>query len=180
MPLHAVEGLLDAATDAEIRREWAVLADAGLPSQAKHQGSTNAPHVTLALAGAVPDYVEARISRAVEDLATLPVRLGSLLVMGSRRFVLARLVVPSPELLGLQQSLAAAMVGAPDVPEQVRPGRWTPHVTIARGLGSRQVGEALAVLGRARPLDGAIESVRRWDPDAGRTWRVGGKPTMGS
>ena len=72
------------------------------------------------------------------------------------------------------------MVGAPDVPDQVRPGRWTPHVTIARGLGSRQVGEALAVLGRARPLDGTIESVRRWDPDAGRTWQVGGIPTMGA
>lgn len=180
MPLHAVEGLLDAVTDTEVRREWAALSDAGLPSQAKHQGASNAPHVTLALAGSVPDFVEARIGRALEDIEPLPVRLGSLLVMGSRRFVLARLVVPSAELLRLQQSLAVAMVGAPDVPEQVRPGRWTPHVTIARGLGSRQVGEALAVLGRARPLDGAIETVRRWDPDAGRTWQVGGKPTMGT
>jgi 2'-5' RNA ligase len=110
----------------------------------------------------------------------VPVRLGSLIVAGSRRYVLARLVVPTAELLRLQQSLAAAMFGAPDIPDQVRPGRWTPHVTIARGLGSRQVGEALAVLGRARPLDGTIESVRRWDPDAGRTWQVGGLPTMGA
>ncbi|CAN7202344.1 2'-5' RNA ligase family protein [Terrabacter sp. LjRoot27] len=180
MPLHAVEGLLDATTDTEVRREWAALAAAGLPSQAHHQGATNAPHITLALAGKVPDYVEARIARALETVRPVPVRLGSLLVMGSRRYVLARLVVPTPELLDLQRSLAAAIVGAPDVPDQVRPGRWTPHVTIARGLGSRQVGEALAVLGRARPLEGTIESVRRWDPDAGRTWQVGGIPTMGA
>lgn len=180
MPLHSVEGLLDATTDTEVRREWAALAEAGLPSQAKHQGATNAPHVTLALGGAIPDYVEARIARTLETMRPVPVRLGSLLVAGSRRYVLARLVVPTAELLRLQQSVAAAMVGAPDIPDQVRPGRWTPHVTIARGLGSRQVGEALAVLGRARPLDGTIESVRRWDPNAGRTWQVGGLPTMGA
>ena len=62
--------------------------------------------------------------------------------------------------------------------EVVRVGRWTPHVTLARGLGSRQVGDALAVLGRTRPLDGSIEAVRRWDPTARRAWPVGGKPTM--
>src|SRR6476469_3834346 len=160
MPLHAVEGLLDATSDTEVRREWASLAAAGLPSQSQHQGATNAPHLTLALAGVVPDYVEARIARVLETMRPVPMRLGSLLVMGSRRYVLDRLVVPTP-----------------DVPDQVRPGRWTPHVTIARGLGSRQVGDALAVLGRARPLDGTIESVRRWDPDAGHTWQVGGIPT---
>jgi hypothetical protein len=87
--------------------------------------------------------------------------------------------VPGARLLSLHTAIAEAMVAAPDVPDQVRPGRWTPHVTLARGLGSRQVGEALAVLGRARALDGAIVSVRRWDPDAGRTWPVGGLPTMG-
>lgn len=179
MPLHSVEGLLDADIDAQVRREWTALADAGLPSQAKHQGATNAPHVTLSVAGAVPDFVEARLGRALAAMAPVPVRLGPLVVMGSRRYVLARLLVPSAELLHLQATVATAMVGAPDVPEQVRPGRWVPHVTIGRGLGSRQVGEALAVLGRARALDGTIESVRRWDPEAGRTWSVGGLPTMG-
>jgi 2'-5' RNA ligase len=127
----------------------------------------------------VPDFVEARLARALHGAPPVPVRLGALVVMGSRRYVLARLVVPSAELLSLQTTVAAAMVAAPDVPDQVRPGRWTPHVTLARGLGSRQVGEALAVLGRARALDGAIVSVRRWDPDAGRTWPIGGLPTMG-
>lgn len=180
MPLHSVEGLLDATTDTEVRREWQVLVEAGLPSQARHQGATNAPHVTLSAAGVVPDYVEARIARALDGRAPVPVRLGPLVVMGSRRYVLARLVVPSAGLLDLHQAVSAAMAGAPDVPDQVRPGRWMPHVTLARGLGSRQVGDALAALGRARPLEGVLESVRRWDPDAGRTWQVGGIPTMGA
>ncbi|GAA2149430.1 2'-5' RNA ligase superfamily protein [Humibacillus xanthopallidus] len=178
MSLHSVEALLDAATDAAVRQEWTALAEAGLPSQAAHQGATNAPHITLSVATGVPDFVESRIAREIGALLPVPVRLGPLLVMGSRRFVLAHLVVPSDELLRLHATVARAMSAAPEVPEVVRPGRWTPHVTLARGLGSRQVGDALAVLGRTRPLDGSIATVRRWDPTARRAWPVGGKPTM--
>ena len=179
MPLHSLEGVLDTDTDTQVRREWAVLADAGLPSQAGHQGTTNAPHLTLSAAGSVSDAVEARIVHALAGLRPVPVRLGPLLVMGSRRFVLARLVVPTAELLALHRAVAGAMEAAPDVPERVRVDCWTPHVTIARGLAVEQVGAALAVLGTVPALDGTIEAVRRWDPDAGRTWVVGGIPTMG-
>jgi 2'-5' RNA ligase len=174
MPLHSVEALLDDATAAEVRREWELLAAAGLPSQAAHTGSTNAPHLTLSVASAVPDFVERRLAERVAGHLPLPVRLGGLLVLGSRRFVLARLVVPDAGLLALHGAVAEAMVACPDVPEPVRGGRWTPHVTLARGLGSRQVGEALAALGRTRPVDGAVATVRRWDPDARRVWRLAG------
>lgn len=179
MPLHSVEALLDAATDAEVRREWALLADAGLPSQAGHLGTTNAPHLTLSAATDVPDAVETRLVRALEGRLPVAVHLGALLVMGSRRQVLARLVVPSAELLALHRAVADAMEGAPDVPDRVRPGRWTPHVTLARGLAREQLAEALAVLGHVRGIDGVLESVRRWDPVAARTWCVSGIPTMG-
>ena len=178
MSLHSVEALLDAATDAAVRREWTTLAVAGLPSQAAHRGPTNAPHVTLSVASGVPDVVEGRLAREVEALLPLTVRLGPLLVMGARRFVLARLVVPTEELLRLHAAVAEAMSAAPDVPDVVRVGRWTPHVTLARGLEAPQVGDALAVLGRAGPLDGSVETVRRWDPTARRAWPIGRKPTM--
>jgi hypothetical protein len=178
MSLHSLEGLLDPATDAEVRREWAALADAGLPSQAKHQGVTNAPHVTLSVATGVPGFVESGVARETAPLLPVTVRLGPLLVMGSMRFVLARLVVPSDALLRLHAAVVQVMSAAPDVPEVVRPGRWTPHVTLARGLGSRQVGDALAVLGRTQTLEGSLETVRRWDPTTRRAWPVGRKPTM--
>ena len=47
---HSVELLFDQSTDAAIRRQWAALADAGLPSQANHPSPTNRPHVTLTVA----------------------------------------------------------------------------------------------------------------------------------
>ena len=49
MSLHSVEALLDASRDAAFRQECPGLAEAGLPSQASRQGSTNALHVTLSV-----------------------------------------------------------------------------------------------------------------------------------
>ncbi len=180
MPLHSLEAVLDPATDEQVRREWALLAEAGLPSQASHRGESNAPHVTLSAAGGVSDDVGARLVEALEAFAPVPVRLGSLVVLGSRHLVLARLVLPSAALLGLHARVAEVMVQAADVPEHVHVGRWLPHVTLGRGFAPRQVGDALEVLGRVPLLDGSLESVRRWDPAAGRTWRVDGIPTMGA
>ncbi|MFM6849537.1 MAG: hypothetical protein ACKOVB_10580 [Terrabacter sp.] len=100
-------------------------------------------------------------------------------MLGSRHLLLARLVLPTETLLRLHAAVAGAMDGASDVPEHVHPGRWLPHVTLGRGFRAAQVGEALEVLGQVPVLDGAIEEVRRWDPTAGRTWRVSGIPTMG-
>jgi 2'-5' RNA ligase len=176
MPLHSVDALLDRAATAEVRREWDALAAAGLPSQARHRGVTNAPHVTLSVATDIPDFVVDRIAERLGDHLPLPARLGGVVVLGSRRFVVARLVVPDAALLALHASVAEVMDACPDVPEPVRVGRWTPHVTLARGLGSRQVGEAMAVLGRTRPVDGAIETVRRWNPVTRRVHDLSSNP----
>jgi 2'-5' RNA ligase len=164
MPLHSVDALLDRFATAEVRREWDALAAAGLPSQARIRGDANTPHVTLSVASGIPDFVVDRIASRLGDHLPLPVRLGGVVVLGSRRFVVARLVVPDSALLTLHACVAEAMDACPEVPDPVRVGRWTPHVTLARGLGSRQVGDAMAVLGRTRPVDGAIEAVRRWNP----------------
>lgn len=180
MPLHSVEAVLDPATDERVRHEWDLLAEAGLPSQASHRGESNAPHVTLCAAGDVSDAAEARLAGVLGSFQPLPVRLGALVVLGSRHLVLARLVLPSQALLGLHARVREAMDGAGDVPEHVEVGRWVPHVTLGRGLGPGQVGEAIAALGRLPLLDGSLASVRRWDPTAGRTWRVDGLPTMGA
>ena len=174
MPLHSVEAMLDPDSAAEVRREWNVLAAAGLPSQARHRGAANAPHLTLSVASGIPDFVEQGIASRVGEHLPMPLRLGGVVVLGSRRFVVARLVVPDTALLALHASIAEFMDACPDVPEPVRVGRWTPHVTLARGLGGRQVGEAMAVLGRTRPVDGTLEAVRRWDPVTRRVRTFGG------
>ena len=54
-----------------------------------------------------------------------------------------------------------------------------PHIMLSAAAGVPHLAlDALGLLGRARPLDASIDTVRRWDPTARRAWPIGSKPTM--
>ena len=168
-----MELLLDPGLDAVVRGQWDLLAGSGLPSQARHTGPTNAPHVTLAVAEEMTDDAERALPAAVAALP-LPVRLGGLAVFGApRRRVLARLVVPSRDLLDLHAAVWAAVGRCPGVSEFSRPGQWTPHVTLARGLDDAGVAAALTALATVAAAEGTATTARRWDPYARRAWDIG-------
>ena len=168
--MQSVELLLDDALDAAVREEWRLLADAGLPSQARHTGPTNAPHVTLAVAAALSPAAEARLVNTVTD--ELPsLTLGGLLVFPGH--VLARVVVPSAALLDLHARVIVAVGDEDGVVEHVHPGAWTPHVTLARRLGPDDLASAVRLLADApRERTGRAAAVRRWDPRVRRAWTV--------
>lgn len=168
--VQTVELLLDKATDAVVREQWATLASLGLPSQARHTGATNRPHVTLAVASWVPAALDPPLAGAVAGLP-VPVRLGGLVVFRGRRgsVVLSRLVVPSAGLLALHAAVADVMADCPDQPENLQTGRWTPHVTLARGLTSDQVGPAVAACS-AGSLEAAAVAARRYDGERKVDW----------
>lgn len=161
--VHSVELLVDDATDRAVRGQWAALLDAGLPSQGRHTGASNRPHVTLGLAAALDDP-----SRVIEAVAALPIEatLGGFVIFGRSRFVLARLVVPSPALLRLQAAVFAALADPVDPHGSFAEGGWTGHVTLAKRLSSGQVASALDALHGAHDLHGALVRARSWDIDA--------------
>ena len=161
-PMQSVELTFDEESDRQIRAQWAALAEAGLPSQARHTGASNRPHITLALTNTVIGDVPSRLAAALATLP-LPITLGGLLVFGSRRFVLARQAVPSTGLLDAQLQVTAALDDGLDPHQTFGPGRWTPHVTLARRLTAGQVGAALTVLGAVAPISGDLVRARRWD-----------------
>jgi 2'-5' RNA ligase len=168
--VQSVELLVDAATDAAVRSQWARLAGAGLPSQARRPQASNRPHVTLSVATAIPAEVVDELGAALEGLP-VPLRLGGLVVFGgSRRRVLARLVVPSGPLLAVHASVSRRTACCPGLVDLTRPGRWTPHITLARGLDDPMVARALTALGKVPDSDGEATSARRWDGDAKREW----------
>lgn len=180
-PRQSVEGVFDEATDAEVRRRWTVLADAGLPSQASHRGQSNSPHLTLSVAERVPaDVEQSLVGLATGPESGLPLscRLGPLVLLGGRRLVVAHLVVPSEPLLRLQSAAAAVMTGCDGVSDLVLPGRWTPHVTLARGVDRDQLGAVVEALGRLDEVEGAITSLRRWNPVERRVWTIGADPDL--
>ncbi len=167
--MHSVEGVLDDEADRWVRREWAALAHAGVPSQARHTSASNRPHVTLALTAVINAEVESRL-RAAVGVLPLPITIGGLLVFGSTRFVLARPVVPSVPLLALQAAVMAALEdGAdPDVDRHrtFARGRWTPHVTLGRRLSAADLSTAVQVLAgvpAGQAAAGVLTRARRWD-----------------
>jgi hypothetical protein len=86
-----------------------------------------------------------------------------LLIFGARRFVVARLVVPSTGLLDLQSGVTRSLDEPLDPHLTFAPGRWTPHVTLARRLTAEQVGSALTLLSQVAPISGKLTRARKWD-----------------
>jgi 2'-5' RNA ligase len=124
----------------------------------------------------VADRIDAAAERALSMVdygAGLPLRLGGLLVFGGRTSVLSRAVVPTSQLLATHAAVQSALDEVPGRPGTTRPGRWTPHVTLARRLGPDELAAALTVLAeRPRELVGTTRSGRRWDSDSRTTWDV--------
>lgn len=163
---HSIEVLFDPESDAAIRSLWDQLGDAGLPSQNRVTSDTNRPHVTLLAAGRIDPGVDG----VLRDLAP---RLGFACVIGAPvvftgpRMTVARLIVPSTELLALHEDvyrLVLPYVGG--VPfGHCAPGHWTPHATLGRRFTADQIGTALALTGAA-DINARVEGLRRWDGDA--------------
>jgi 2'-5' RNA ligase superfamily len=164
---HSVEVLFDAETEARIRRQWELLAAAGLPSQSRISASSNRPHVTLGVAERIASAVDDPL-RALTHHFPLRCVVGAPLLFGGRRFTLARLVVPSEDLLALHREVVALSGPqmSPGPAPHCEPGQWTPHVTLGRRFSAEQAGQALAeVRGLGADLVGHFVGLRRWDGD---------------
>ncbi|MFY2789981.1 2'-5' RNA ligase family protein [Rhodococcus sp. MALMAid1271] len=167
--VQSAELLLDSGLDSAVRREWATLSDADLPSQNRHRGESNRPHITVAVASSMPEDVN---DGAAVRFDPFDVRLGGLVVFGGRTITLARLVVPTCELLDLHARMLEA-VGEHSL-DHLGLGRWTPHVTLARRLTPEEAGNAVRLLsGTTEDLVGSALTLRRWDGEAKREWRIG-------
>lgn len=173
----SVELTFDAATDAAVRDLWARLADAGLPTEQRRTPSpSHRPHLTLFAGDTLDSDADDALPRLVAGL-DLRVRLSGLLVFGPRRgsMVLARQVVLGRELLDLQAAVASRC-GA-DPRGHFGPGRWTPHVTLARRVPTAQVGPVLTALGDLGDLEATSRGCRRWDSERRETWELTRQPS---
>lgn len=163
---HSIEVLLDPDSDVAIRGLWQTLDAAGLPSQTRVASHTNRPHVTL-LAARHIDAGADSVLRSLAPRLGFGCTLGAPVAFTGPRMTLARLVVPSSELLALHAEvyrLALPYVtGEPF--SHCAPGMWTPHVTLGRRFTAAGIGAALALTdGTAIP--GRVAGLRRWDGDA--------------
>jgi 2'-5' RNA ligase len=158
--VHSIELVFDADTEAAVRRIWDNLAAAGIPSQAP----AARPHVTLTVAERIAPDVDALLVSLARRLP-LGCAVGASLLFGRSKAVLARLIVPTADLLAIHAE-AHRLCHPHLLPEPMPnslPGQWTPHVTLARRVGPAQLGRALRIAGRPPHLDGSFAGLRRWD-----------------
>jgi hypothetical protein len=148
--VRTVELLLDDDLDDAVRAVWDRLAVVGLHSLARHAHPTNRPHVTLAAGAVLPE---------LNLPLPIPVTLDGAVRFDGRAGMLAWRVVPSPELRAVQAAVWRAM----DDPNPLRePGRWVPHVSLARRVPpdfTADVGVRHGLLVAARSYDTRTRTV---------------------
>lgn len=158
--VQSIELVFDRDTEVTIRRIWGDLAAAGIPSQAP----ASRPHVTLVVADRIAPDVDALLRPVIERLP-LNCAVGASLFFGRSNAVLARLVVPTTELLALHgevHRVCGPYVTPGPMPNSL-PGQWTGHVTLARRVGGPQLGRALRIAGRPAEIHASFTGLRRWD-----------------
>ncbi|WP_166904631.1 2'-5' RNA ligase family protein [Mycobacterium sp. DL440] len=168
--VHSVELVFDPDTEATVRRIWDALRDADIPSQAP----ASRPHSTLTVAQHIDAQADAVLTELV-DRFPLPCRLGATLIFGRSAGVLARLLVPTDELLEIQAQvyrLCLPFMDPAPMPH-AEPGSWTPHVTLARRIAPARMAAAVRVAGRPAEIVGQVIGLRHWDGDARADYPIG-------
>ncbi|MBT3167600.1 2'-5' RNA ligase family protein [Streptomyces sp. Vc74B-19] len=168
--MRTVELLLDEAADAAVREAWRRLADAGLPSQARHRSPTNSPHLTLASCPELTAPIRWELAEVAAALP-LPVRFDGGIRFERPTSVLAWSLELDSTLAGLHRRVWEAVVS--DSPPETlspfhEPGRWSPHITLGRtrrpgAFAGRRVPELLP----PPPLSAHLTTLRSFDTETG-------------
>jgi hypothetical protein len=157
---HSVELLFDADTETRLRQIWDDVAAADLPSRLP----AGRPHVTLVVAEWISPDVDQLLGPIARRLP-LACDIGALVLFGQSNAVLARLIVPTAELLALHadvQRICGPHLQPGPLPHSL-PDRWTAHVTVARRVENASVRAVLGVAGQPAEFHGRLAALRRWD-----------------
>jgi hypothetical protein len=167
--VHSVELVFDPDTEAAVRHVWDELRDAGIPSQAP----ASRPHATLTVAERIDPVVDLQL-RSLVARFPFACRIGAPLVFGRAKAVLARLVVPTSELLDLHSEVHRLCLPhlQPCPMGNAFPGQWTAHVTVARRVMPHQLGRAVRIAGKPPEIEGSAVGLRRWDGESKREYPI--------
>jgi hypothetical protein len=160
--VHSVELVFDQDTEAAVRHIWEVLREAGIPSQAP----ASRPHATLTVAERIDPRVDSLLA-SLQPRFPFDCRIGAPLLFGRGKAVLARVVVPTTDLLDVHAEvhrLSLPYLSPGPMPNAV-PGQWTAHVTLARRVVPGQLGRALRIGGKPHEIAGRVVGMRRWEGD---------------
>ncbi len=154
----AIELFFDPATDRAVREVWAALERAEIGSLATFTHGRHHPHLTLAVTDGLTRVITERL------VAELPARpeiwLDAAGCFPGRGGVVFLAVRATPELLTYHQALHS-ILDEHDLPQvdQLRPGRFFPHCTVAKRLAADRIGTAVNVVRDLLPINGSAASI---------------------
>jgi hypothetical protein len=164
-----VELVFDPDTEAAVRYIWDALREAGIPSQTP----ASRPHTTLTVAERIDPEVDSLLASLLPRFP-FDCRIGAPLLFGTAKAVLARLVVPTTELLDVHAEvhrLSLPHLQSGPMANSL-PGQWTAHVTLARRVVPGQLGRAMRIAGKPQEVLGRVVGLRRWDGNSKREFPI--------
>ncbi|MER7490302.1 2'-5' RNA ligase family protein [Streptomyces sp. NPDC126497] len=163
--MRTVELLPDTATETYVREVWRVMAAAGLPSLAAHRHPTNRPHVTLATCEDLPPSAGEELAALLDGGLPVPFRLDGLLRFDGRTRALAWRVTEDAEVLELHRRVWEVLAATAGRLNPLHaPGRWIPHVTLARSRrASAHWPDRLLPAALREPREAAFTGARSYD-----------------
>ena len=160
--------LFDPETDAAVRALWARLEQAGVPSLATHTHRKHRPHVTFALASAIPPVTRDALRADLRQLSIPRLWLNTLAAFATIENVLMLAAVVDTELLAVHSAIHDILAGRVKQPSAYYlPGSWVPHCTLAEGIEPAQTAAGFAAVHPVEPIHATVTEIGVMDSRTG-------------
>ncbi|HEY0805785.1 MAG TPA: 2'-5' RNA ligase family protein [Pseudonocardiaceae bacterium] len=156
----ALECYFDDEADAAVRALWQRLEQAGVPSMASRTHRRHRPHLSFAVAGAIPAGARKRLATDLAMLAMPRLWLYTLGTFPSNQNALLLGAVTDAELLAVHVAVHDALAGRVRDPwAYYMPGAWVPHCSLAEEVTPAQLAAGFAALHPIEPIRARVTEV---------------------
>ncbi|MGH3881090.1 MAG: 2'-5' RNA ligase family protein [Actinophytocola sp.] len=164
----ALEFWFDDAADAAVRGLWRRLDMAGVPSLATRTHGRHRPHVTFAVAGAIPPRTRETLREDLRLLSIPNLWLSTLAAFSTSETVLMLAAVVDTELLAVHSAVHDVLAKKVKQPSAYYlPGSWVPHCTLAQGMEPAQMTAGFAALYPVEPIKARVTEIAVVDSHTG-------------
>ena len=163
-----MEFLFDGEAESAVRALWRRLDRAGVPSLATRTHGRHRPHLSFALAGAIPARTRAALADDLRLLSIPNLWLSTLSAFSSVDTVLMLAAVVDAEVLAVHSAVHDVLAGQVRTPSAYYlPGSWVPHCPLAHDVEPAQVTTGFAALYPVEPIKATVREIAVVDTHTG-------------
>lgn len=163
--------LFDGRTEDAVRKLWARLEEAGVPSMSSHTHGRHVPHLSYAV---LRNWNLEEVRRPLEALdgEPVPLRFDAVATFRRGRCWLAPAV--TADLLTRKERVTDTLARLPDADlhKHYGPGVWLPHCSIAPRVRLADLPVVTAIANDVLPLTGVADRAALVDSSTGERWTL--------